>query len=353
VTVPNLATLSADAAQAELGNLNLMGKVTQKPSTDAQKNTVIDQKPAAGASVKPGTTVSYSVGTGPVYTKVPTDLVGKSFDQAVAELTAVKLTAVAKPVDGVQPKNTVLKLDGVTAGGSVQQGSPITLQVSNNNLFVVPPLAYLRPEDAFQQLKNAGWYGTSAAALVTSTAESTDRTVIGKIAPGVQQVSNGAGGTTAKPGQDPAAGAQVQKNARVSIVVYRAKQIVLPQFTPGVTTRDEILNALNALGDPNANVVTQNYAPDASLVGKFISITPAADATPIDFDTPVEIVVYGIVKPPPPTPTPTPTPTTKTTAPTTATTATTSSKPSTSRSTPAPVTSTTQKPPPKSTSRNP
>ena len=53
------------------------------------------------------------------YTKVPTDLVGKSYDQAVAELKAAKLTAVQQLVDGVQPTNTVLKLGGRNPGDSV------------------------------------------------------------------------------------------------------------------------------------------------------------------------------------------------------------------------------------------
>ena len=329
VTVPNLATLSADAATAQINKLGLISKVTQKPSTDQQRNTVIDQNPLAGTSVRPGSTVSYSIGTGPVFTKVPTDLVGKSYDQAVAELKAVKLTAVQKLVDGVQPKNTVLKLDGRNPGESVPQQTPITLQVSNNNLFVMPPLLNLSPEDAFTQLHNAGWNATSPDAIVKSYADSTDRTLIGKIADGVQPVSNGAGGTVPKPGQFPAVGATVAKSVAVNVVVYQAKQIVLPQFTPGVTTRDEIENAFNGLGDPNVFVRIQNFAPDATLVGKFISMDPVANATPIDFDTTVTVTVYGDVKPPPP-PVTTPKPTPTTTAPSTSTSTTTSTSTSTS-----------------------
>ena len=124
---------------------------------------------------------------------------------------------------------------------------------------------------------------------------------IGKIADGVQQVPNGAGGTVGKPGQDPAAGATVQKGVAVNVVVYKAKQIVLPQFTPGVTSLDDIRSAFDALGTRLHTCASRDYAPDPTLVGKFISMTPVADATPIDFNTPVTVTVYGNIKPPPPT----------------------------------------------------
>ena len=350
VAVPNLATLSADAANNQLAALNLVvGKVSQVPSKDAERNTIIKQSPAAGTSVKPGTAVAYSIGSGPVYTKVPADLVGKSYDQAVAELKALQLTAVQEQTDGVQPKNTVLALKGVAPGANVPQGTPITLQVSNNNQFVMPSLQYLSPEDAFQQLKNAGWSAQSVSDLTVAASESTDRAVIGKIGQGVLKVGDGSGGQVDKAAQDPAVGAKVSKTARVSVVVYTAKQIVLPQFTPGVTTRDEIVNALNGLGDPNVNVVTVNYAPTKELVGTFISMDPVADATPVDFDTTVNVRVWGDTAPPPPPPTtpktttPAPPPTTTSSSTTSSTTSSTSSSTTSSAAVTPPTPKTTPK----------
>ncbi len=315
--VPNLATLSGDAAQAQLNKLGLVAKVTQQPSTDAQRNTVLaGQRPAAGVSVNPGTPVGYSVGSGPVYTKIPVDLAGKSYDQAVAELKTFKLTATQKLVDGVQPKNTVLKLDGRKPGDSVQQGTPITLQVSSENLFITPNLANLSPEDAYQQLHNAGWAGPSSDAIVKAAAESTDRSLIGKIAAGSQQVSNGAGGTTAQAGQVPVVGQTVAKTARIDVVVWSAKQVAVPSFTPEGTLFPDILSRIAAAGfDPDAvTYLVVNPARPPHVPHSFISLTGAKASDVVPFDTPITITIWGDApKPPPPPPTTTKPPTSSST----------------------------------------
>ncbi len=161
VSVPNVKTLSPTEAQAQLAALNLVMKSVGVTSTDGEKNTVVGQSPAVNTSVKPGSTVTVQVGKGPNFTKVPTDLVGKSFDQANAELKAAKLTATQQVVPGTQPLNTVVKVAGVKPGTSVQEGTPVVLQVSDNQLFVVPSLANQTPDEAAATLTNAGWRGNA------------------------------------------------------------------------------------------------------------------------------------------------------------------------------------------------
>ncbi len=263
VTVPNLKTLSPSEAQAQLAKLNLLMKSTQVTSTDAEKNTVVGQSPAVNTSVKPGSTVTVQVGKGPDFTTVPatSDLVGKSYDQAVATLKAANLTATQQVVDGVEPLNTVTKVVGVKPGASVQEGTPVVLQTSNNQLFVVPNLANLSTDDAASQLNTKGWTG-SANSFQKYSAPSTDGTLIGKIASGPQEVTDPDGnGTTQKPGQDPAVGATVRKTASFKVVVYSKKQISIPTFTPGQTTTNDVVGQLQNLGATNVTVVTQKPAP--------------------------------------------------------------------------------------------
>ena len=305
VTVPNLKTLSPAQAETQLAGLNLLMKSVGVTSTDAEKNTVVGQSPAVNTSVKPGSTVTVQVGNGPNFTKVPTDLVGKSYDQAVAELKAANLTATQQVVDGIQPLNTVVKVTGVTPGASVQEGTPVVLQTSNNQLFTVPPLANLSPEDAATNLNNLGWSG-NAGSFQKYGAQTTDGTLIGKIASGPQDVANPQGGTMQKPGQNPAAGATARKNAQFQVVVYTKKQIALPTFTPGVTSTDEAVGALQNLGASNIKVVTQQPATPPAVPHTYISMTPNSGSV-VDFDTEITVTVWGDAPAPPTTPKTTPT----------------------------------------------
>lgn len=306
VTVPNLATLTPAQATAALTKLNLVFRSTTQNSTDAQKGLVFQQNPLAGTSVKPGSTVSVQVGLGPKFQRVPTDLKGKSYDQALAELKQLKLNASKTSIPGAPPVDTVLNLSGASAGAPVQEGTTIVLQVSDNSLFIVPNLANLSIDDAQSLLQGTGWTG----GFTQFKAESTDLTLIGKIADGIQTVANpeGGGATLQKPGQDPAVGKTVPKTAGFTVVVYGKKSITIPNFTPGKTPTGEAVNALQALapGSINLKVVTISFAPSAALAHTFISVDPNSGSV-IEFDTPITLTVYGDPPPPPTTP-PTPTP---------------------------------------------
>ncbi len=298
VTVPNLASLSPQQAQASLAKLNLLMKSVPKPSDDAQKNTVIGQNPVAGASTKPGATVTVQVGTGPNFTKVPTDLVGKSYQAAVTELKAAKLNATQVIANGVEPKNTVQKVIGVAAGASVQEGTPVGLQVSNNSLFVVPNLANLTPDEAAATLKGLDWQGSAAAFNQFST-ESTDGFLIGKIANGPQTVVNpGSSTPLIKPGQDPAPNAKASKTAQFSIVVYTKKTVILPSFIVGLTTLDQIQQAFESLGASNVKILVRTPAYPPNVPRTFISMNPGNAGSPVPFDTAITVTVWGDAPPP-------------------------------------------------------
>jgi beta-lactam-binding protein with PASTA domain len=115
VTVPNLEALSVVAANAQLKAFNLIMKSVGVVSTDGGKGEVV----------------------GPNFTRLPTGLVGMTYDQAVAALKTANLTITQQVVDSTAPLDTVVKVIGVKAGAQVSEGTRIVLQTSNNHLFVV------------------------------------------------------------------------------------------------------------------------------------------------------------------------------------------------------------------------
>jgi serine/threonine-protein kinase len=85
-TVPALVGQSRAAAEATLTNAKLAaGAITQQTSTAQSPGTVLEQSPAAGASLPTGGTVNFVVAQAPTETPVP-NVVGKNEAQASAEL---------------------------------------------------------------------------------------------------------------------------------------------------------------------------------------------------------------------------------------------------------------------------
>jgi serine/threonine-protein kinase len=94
VTVPSLRGRSLRDAQLALERFGLKaGETTYKVSTQFPENTVIDQYPAQGASVKSGASVSITVSQGPIADRVPVpNLTKKSLGEAERLLLQAGLT---------------------------------------------------------------------------------------------------------------------------------------------------------------------------------------------------------------------------------------------------------------------
>ncbi|HZM66612.1 MAG TPA: Stk1 family PASTA domain-containing Ser/Thr kinase, partial [Nakamurella sp.] len=131
VSVPNVVSYTPDAAKKALNDANLQYQEVPQSSSDADKGKALAQDPAAQAQVVPGSTVKVTIGTGLETVQVPDGLVGQTLDQATAALTAAKLQMVSQEADGTEPANQVTGMDPA-AGTRVQEGTPITLTVSNN-----------------------------------------------------------------------------------------------------------------------------------------------------------------------------------------------------------------------------
>ena len=130
--VPNVVGQTYDAAAQQLDDLGF--KVTRRDEfNDAQIDTVFDQRPEAGRLLEKGRTVILLVSARQV--TVP-NVVGKTFDEASAELTRLQL--IPQRVDQMtadQPANTVLATSPA-ADTKADRGTPIQVTVA-----VEPPIA--------------------------------------------------------------------------------------------------------------------------------------------------------------------------------------------------------------------
>ena len=130
-TLADYTSMSASVARGELESKGFKVVDDGTYSESVAIDTVIEQDPIAGTSLAEGKTVTLTVSLGPPPVPVPTDLPGKTIDQASAALTAasLKLGVVTDAFDETVAKGIVLSLaDGVTP--QMPKGSAIGLVVS-------------------------------------------------------------------------------------------------------------------------------------------------------------------------------------------------------------------------------
>nr|MDT0666779.1 PASTA domain-containing protein [Micromonospora sp. DSM 115978] len=132
--------------------------VRQEASDEWAAGQVVRTEPEAGAQVEVGTQVVLVVSSGPSTVVVPTDLEGKTFDEAVASLQALGLTA--NRVDVAERGADAGEVVGVeNAGGQVNRGSAVTLYVAtgtNQGVVIVPDIEGLGVWEAEARLRQEG-----------------------------------------------------------------------------------------------------------------------------------------------------------------------------------------------------
>lgn len=127
VELPDLRGQTREAALATLNSLKLQGNTTPVESTETE-GTVVDQDRSPGL-VPQGTVVNLSIATPPTTATIPTDIVGKSYDDAAAQLSTLGLTAARNDVDSEEPEGQVIT-SNPAPGTTVAKGSTVTLNVS-------------------------------------------------------------------------------------------------------------------------------------------------------------------------------------------------------------------------------
>ena len=170
--------------------------------------------------------------------------------------------------DGTQPANQVIGTDQ-PAGKALPEGTPITLQYSNNALILMPSIAGQTPDRAARTLQNLGWGGSVDTLSITQTP------------------------TTAQPGtivsQDPAPGAVVKKFGTPIRIGVGVKQITMPNVV-GKTQAQAAAQLAQA--GATAVTFTDAGAGPRGQAGKVKSQSspPNSAITP---ETPLLIAVYS------------------------------------------------------------
>lgn len=155
VAVPDVAGNSEDDAQKILEDAKLVVENEAKYDDTVEAGKVISTDPAAGTEVTEGSKVKMYVSKGKERVEVP-NLVGKTYDEAVAALSALGLNANPTEEYSDKASGTVLS-QTQSAGKKVEKGSTIDFVVSKGKeQSTVPGLVWSTYEDAIAALSKSG-----------------------------------------------------------------------------------------------------------------------------------------------------------------------------------------------------
>ncbi|MGW1610872.1 Stk1 family PASTA domain-containing Ser/Thr kinase [Streptomyces sp. NPDC002285] len=160
VTVPSVIGLSLDEAKSKLegDDYQLEVKTEFRESSD-EENTVLDQDPVKGDEVEKGSTITLTIAKEEEKSTVP-DVLGKTCDEAKAQMTANNLVGTCAEVETQDP-NQVGKVIATSpeANSSADKNSTVTIQIgkaAEQQQVVVPTVTQLSLKDARKALQDAG-----------------------------------------------------------------------------------------------------------------------------------------------------------------------------------------------------
>jgi serine/threonine-protein kinase len=111
VNVPNLYNLTPAAAKQALEGAGLLlGNQTEASSDQVPKGQIVDQQPAAGTQVEPGSSVDVTVSSGPRRIEVP-DVVGRNVEEAKQTIWDAGFGYTVETAQSNQPAGTVISTD--------------------------------------------------------------------------------------------------------------------------------------------------------------------------------------------------------------------------------------------------
>jgi len=157
VAVPLLVGQHVNRATAALDDRNLQYEVIEEASLEQPEFYVFQQDPQEGTRIDPQTgVVKLWVSTGPPMTEVP-GVVGKTRDEAVAELKDANLEPRVFEINSGAPANTVTA-QSPRAGEEVEEGTTVRINVSKGPRPIgVPNVVGLTFDQANATLQAAGF----------------------------------------------------------------------------------------------------------------------------------------------------------------------------------------------------
>ena len=216
VEVPDLNGMNADQAKQALTKAGLTASQgTAVASDEVAKDKVATQDPAAGTKVEKGSTVTFSLSSGPESVSVP-DITGMSEKEAQAALSNAGLTGSLsdrKASDKVAEGDIIIQ--SPSAGKKVSKGSKVSYVISTGPSVVtvaVPNLTGMTKDGAKSALTEKGL-------------------VLGDV---TEKSSDKPKGTVIEQSTD--SGTKVEKGSKVNIVISSGQGVLNSLVNPSSST---------------------------------------------------------------------------------------------------------------------
>jgi len=155
VRVPDVVGLAEADARRRLRRAELRADVERESSTSVAEGTVIRTDPGPGRPAERDSAVTVFVSSGPEQVTVPS-VVGEAQEDAVARLREDGLSPIVRERSSSEPVDTVIE-QTPEAGQEVDEGSSVTVFVSNGEVREVPDVTGLTQSEAEAELDDAGF----------------------------------------------------------------------------------------------------------------------------------------------------------------------------------------------------
>ena len=155
IVVPNVVTLTVDAARKKLAALGLTLNVAQQTESDTiPANVIASQEPQPSSTAAPNSAVTVIVSTGPSTIAVP-NVVGSDADAAQATLRAAGFVpSVSYTVDAANPTGKI-SAQKPDAGANVKKGAPVAIYLSVSGS--IPDVTGMTLDEAKRALVASGY----------------------------------------------------------------------------------------------------------------------------------------------------------------------------------------------------
>jgi beta-lactam-binding protein with PASTA domain len=272
VSAPSLVGLTQAAAESSILAANLVvGTITMQSSSTVTAGSVINQTPAANATVAEGSTVNLVVSSGVATTAVP-DVVGMTQTAAESGILAANLVVgtISMQSNNTVAAGVVISQDPA-ANSTVAEGSAVNLTVSSGTASIaVPNVVGLAQANAEADI-------TAANLTVGNVGSQTDNTIPAGIV-----IS-----------QNPVSGTLVSSGSAVNLIVSLGPAAIVVPNVVGLTQATAetnivatglVVGTITAQNDntvPSGDVISQNPAAGAmanagSAVNLVVSLGPAS-----------------------------------------------------------------------------
>ncbi len=178
-SIPNLSGMTSEQAEKALKDAGLKAQYAGNEASDADKDTVSRQDPAAGKEVDEGTTVKYWISTGPEDTSVP-NVVGSDQASAKAQLESAGFTVQVETGDYSDKYGEGIVMSQSPNGGKLEKGGTVTITVSQGqdpekSKVTVPSVTGMSQSEAINTLLS---YNLAYALDTASAGSGTPGTVV-------------------------------------------------------------------------------------------------------------------------------------------------------------------------------